>query len=279
VTHNPAHTNPRARRISVYIDPACPWTWVTAQWLREVAPHRNLGLRWRPLSLWLRGGDQPPADAPAEIQALAVATRIQSDRLLRVFEALRRLPRRRHRPPLPPVGPAGLHTIATARITRAAPDRRDRHRRWASPSWATSADDPSWDPAITAAMNAAAAAFGPQPTSPTIVADDEPAAGLAGPVFTHAPTGPAALRAWDAVSTLLTEPGFVELHRPRTSPVPRLQHPVNLQPPARPRLPADDQLWPGSNLSQSASPSSHCHEDQFSARNPPSGAGQRCPLP
>jgi hypothetical protein len=223
MTSHPTQRDSPRRRISVYIDPACPWTWVTARWLREVAPHRSLDLRWRSLSLWLRDGDQPPAGAPADIQALAVAARIQSHRLLRVFEALRAASReddidRLYRlwgervftpswPPAPP-GPTVIGEIVTA--------------AGLPPSWTASADDPSWDTAITAAMNVATAACGPDPTSPTIVADDQPAAGLAGPVFTHAPAGPAALRTWDAVHTLLAEPGFAELHRPRTSRVPVL---------------------------------------------------------
>ena len=116
---SPAHPDSPARRISVYIDPGCPWTWVTAQWLREAAPHRNLDLRWRPLSLRLRDGDRPPSGAPAEIQALAVAARIQSHRLLRIFEALRAATRdhdidrlyrrwgeRVFAPPWPPAAPS-----------------------------------------------------------------------------------------------------------------------------------------------------------------------------
>jgi hypothetical protein len=65
MTHIPANANPTGHRVSVYADPACPWTWVTSQWPREVAPHRNLDLRWRSLSLWLRDTDQPAADVPA----------------------------------------------------------------------------------------------------------------------------------------------------------------------------------------------------------------------
>jgi len=38
-------------RVSIYIDPSCPLTWITAAWLREVAPQRGLMLRWRSLSL------------------------------------------------------------------------------------------------------------------------------------------------------------------------------------------------------------------------------------
>jgi len=37
-------------------------------------------------------------------------------------------------------------------------------------------------------------------------------------VFSPAPVGEAALRAWDAVRVLLTEPGFFELRRARTGP-------------------------------------------------------------
>jgi Mycothiol-dependent nitroreductase Rv2466c len=223
VTNSPVQAEPTARRVSVYVDPACPWTWITSQWLREVAPHRNLDLRWRSLSLWLRDGEQPQAGVPAEIRALAVAARTQSHRLLRVFEALRAASReddvdhlyrlwgeRAFTPSWPPVppGPNLIGEIVTAAGLPA--------------EWAASADDPAWDTIITASMTAAAAACGPGPASPTIVLDDETPVGFAGPVFSPAPLGPAALRAWDAVSALLTEPGFIELSRPRTSPIPAL---------------------------------------------------------
>jgi hypothetical protein len=76
-------------RVSIYIDPSCPWTWITAAWLREVAPQRGLLLRWRSLGLLLRDGTELPPSMPEHIRALASAARIQSLRLLRVFEALR----------------------------------------------------------------------------------------------------------------------------------------------------------------------------------------------
>jgi len=50
------------------------------------------------------------------------------------------------------------------------------------------------------------------------VLDDEPLHGLSGPVFSPAPAGEAAVRAWDAVHVLLAEPGFFELSRARTRP-------------------------------------------------------------
>ena len=99
--------------------------------------------------------------------------------------------------------------------------------------WAATADDPAWDAAIAASMNAAAAACGPSPASPTIVLG-ESGAGFAGPIFSSSLVGPAALRAWDAVSALLTEPGFIELRRPRTSPVPILAAAARAQPRRKP---------------------------------------------
>lgn len=42
------HTAPR---IDLYVDPVCPYTWVVACWLREVAARRDLDLRYHVMSL------------------------------------------------------------------------------------------------------------------------------------------------------------------------------------------------------------------------------------
>jgi hypothetical protein len=209
-------------RVSIYIDPSCPWTWITAGWLREVAPQRGLMLRWRSLSLVQRDGTELPPAMPEQVRALASAARIQSQRLLRVFEALRAQSREDHigglyqrwgerlfggparaGPPGPPAPGLVAELVAAAGL----PDE-----------FAAAADDESWDAALSASLGAAAKACGPHPLSPSIVLDDEPLHGLCGPVFSPAPTGEAALRAWDAVRVLLAEPGFFELRRARTGP-------------------------------------------------------------
>lgn len=200
-------------------DPSCPWTWITSRWLHEVAPHRALRLRWRALSLTLRDGDQIAAGAPPEIRRFALASGAQSHRLLRVFEALRADSReddidrlytlwgqRVFAPTGPPASPEP-HLIGELLDSAGLP-----------PRWAECADDPSWDAAITDTMSAAATATGGSVISPTITLDAQPSMAFTGPIFAPAPSGPAAIRAWDAVSALLAESGFFELSRHRTRP-------------------------------------------------------------
>jgi hypothetical protein len=208
-------------RVSIYIDPSCPWTWIAAGWLREVAPQRGLMLRWRSLSLVQRDGTELPPSVPEHIRAVASAARIQSHRLLRVFEALRAQSREedigglyqrwgerlfggpaRTGPPEPPA--PGL--VAELAAAAGLPEE-----------FAAAADDESWDAALSDSLDAAGKACGPHPLSPSIVLE-ESLTGLCGPVFSPAPAGEAALRAWDAVGVLLAEPGFFELRRARTGP-------------------------------------------------------------
>ena len=206
-------------RVSIYIDPSCPWTWITAGWLRGVAPQRGLMLRW--LSLVQRDGAALAPSVPEHIRALASAARVQSHRLLRVFEALRAQSREddigglyqlwgerlfggpaRTGPPEPPAPGLVAELAAAAGLPG---------------EFAAAADDASWDGVLCDSLDAASKACGPDPLSPAIVLD-ESLTGLCGPVFSPAPTGEAALRAWDAVRVLLAEPGFFELRRARTGP-------------------------------------------------------------
>ena len=68
--------------VRVYVDPECPFCWMTATWLcKVVAPARNLNVEMRPISLWMRneGRDLDP-DYMAE--------KLPSLKLLRLLMAL-----------------------------------------------------------------------------------------------------------------------------------------------------------------------------------------------
>lgn len=181
-----------------------------------MAPQRGLLLRWRSLSLVQRDGAELPPSLPEHIRALAAAARIQSHRPLRAHSreddigALYQLwgvrlfggPARTG-PPEPPAPGVVAELGAAAGL----------------PGEFAAADDEAWDWALSASLDAASKACGPHPLSPAIVLGESPT-GLSGPVFSPAPTGQAALRAWDAVRVLLAEPGFFELRRARARPPP-----------------------------------------------------------
>ncbi len=54
----PAMTTP----VRFWVDPLCPFCWATAQWIRGVAPERDLEISWQPISLLVKNETQP--DSP-----------------------------------------------------------------------------------------------------------------------------------------------------------------------------------------------------------------------
>lgn len=209
-------------RVEAFVDPGCPWTWITSRWLAEVASQRDLELTWRSYSTAIRDRHQVPPQVPEALRADALALHAASHRMLRVFEAVRTA----H-------GEAGVDVLYTAWGERLFPD------------WATAARDPQlgarclrvcgfeaellaagdddrWDGPIADSMAIAYIFGGPKTVSPTIVVYGETTTtGFRGPVMAPAPTGLAAVELWDAIQILARAPGFFELSRPRSSLLPR----------------------------------------------------------
>ncbi|HEY6319330.1 MAG TPA: disulfide bond formation protein DsbA [Acidimicrobiia bacterium] len=199
--------------VEFYVDPSCPWAWITARWIREVAPQRDLAVTWPSYCLEIRDDYGVAPTVPDSHRDVVLAAHALSHRMLRIFEAARvaagedavdRLyaawgPRffRRDRPADDAVLAACL---AAAGLEATLVD---------------AADDPKWDAPITEAMGVAYAFGGPKTQTPTIVVRADPPHGFKGPVMAPAPTGDAALRLWDALVVLSTEPGFFEVTRPR----------------------------------------------------------------
>jgi predicted DsbA family dithiol-disulfide isomerase len=199
--------------VEVFIDPGCPWAWITSRWMREVAPARDLSVFWRSYCLEIRDDYGVAPTVPDEFRKQAMEGHAVSHRMLRIFEAARAesgeeavdrlysqwgrlyfvLKRQRTTQFLADcVAAAGLDVRLTA-----------------------AADDESWDVPIRDAMEVAYAFGGPKTQTPAIVVRADPPHGFKGPVMAPAPTGPAALALWDAIQVLSEYRGFFEITRPR----------------------------------------------------------------
>jgi len=207
-------------RVEVYVDPSCPWAWITTRWLKEVAPRRDLELGWCSFCIEIRDDyGVSPAIAPERRDA-AMAAHALSHRALRVFEAARAeagaaaagdavfdalLTAWGHR--FFARGAVRDESILTGCVDTCGLDR----------ALLRAADDDAWDAPITGAMTVAYTFGGEKTQTPTIVVRDDPPHGFKGPVMAPAPTGDAAVALWDALMVLSREPGVFEFTRPRAN--------------------------------------------------------------
>jgi hypothetical protein len=196
--------------VRFYLDPICPWCWVTSRWLTDnVAPERGLVIDWRTISLYFRnlGRDFEPAHREAHRSTVPV---------MRVIEALRadgrnddvatlyrELGLRIHHQRQHPVDLAAALTAANL-----------------EPELAEAATDDSWDAAIRESTDEAEAIAGDDVGTPIIAIEtDEGWRGYFGPIIDHRVTGPTAGEVWDATVVLIRTPGFYELKRTRDVPL------------------------------------------------------------
>jgi predicted DsbA family dithiol-disulfide isomerase len=200
--------------VEVFVDPSCPWAWITSRWVREVAPQRDLSVFWRSYCLEIRDDYGVAATVPESWREVALQGHAVSHRMLRIFEAARaeqgedavdRLYSEWGRRYFP-TRPDPAHLLADC-VEAAGLDLR----------LTTAADDEKWDAPIRDAMEVAYAFGGPKTQTPTIVVRAEPPHGFKGPVMAPAPTGSAALRLWDAIQALSEYQGFFEITRPRAN--------------------------------------------------------------
>jgi len=201
--------------VEVFVDPSCPWAWITTRWLKEVAPRRDLALTWRSFCLEIRDDYGVVPTMPEDRRAAALAGHALSHRMLRMLEAARRSS-----------GEAAVDALLTAwgrRFFARGATRDDAllaecvSKCGLDSALVGAADDVKWDASIVEAMEVAYAFGGFKTQTPTIVVRADPAHGFKGPVMAPAPTGEAAVRLWDAILVLSEEPGFFEITRPRVN--------------------------------------------------------------
>jgi predicted DsbA family dithiol-disulfide isomerase len=203
-------------RVEVYVDPSCPWAWITSRWIKEVAPARDLEVTWPSYCLEIRDDYGALPTVPADRREAVIAAHAISHRMLRIFEAARA----QH-------GESIVDALYTEWGRRFFVDRaRGDNALLAACVDACgldadllgAVDEEKWDEPIVESIEIAYAFGGPKTQTPTIVVRDDPPHGFKGPVMAPAPTGEAALRMWDAIAVLSKEPGFFEFTRPRVNP-------------------------------------------------------------
>jgi hypothetical protein len=200
--------------VEVFVDPSCPWAWITARWIKEITPHRDLAVTWRSYCLEIRDDYGVAPTVPENFRAAALAGHALSHRMLRIFEAARAR-----------AGEEAVDALYTEWGRRFFIDHRTDDvllpecvaACGLALDLVAAAEDDKWDGPIVEAMEVAYAFGGPKTQTPTIVVRADPPYGFKGPVMAPAPTGEAAVALWDAIGVMAREPGFFEITRPRAN--------------------------------------------------------------
>ena len=201
--------------VEFFVDPSCPWAWVTSRWVKEVAPKRDLAVCWRSYCLEIRDDYGVAPTVPEKYRRQALEGHARSHRMLRIFEAARA-----------EAGEEAVDRLYDAWGARYFPTARNAGEGILAECVAAAgldarlmeaADDDKWDAPIHDSMEVAYAFGGPKTQTPTIVVRTDPPHGFKGPVMAPAPTGDAALRLWDAIQVLSRHEGFFEITRPRAN--------------------------------------------------------------
>lgn len=194
------------QHVDIWVDPACPFAWMTTQWLLQVEKIRDITPRFNTMSLTvLNEGRQELTDeerssrmGPVRLAA-AVEQRYGKDGLRSFYLA-----------------------IATLRHNEGGefgPDMYVRALEAAGldPALADRAKDSSLDGAVRESHHAGMEPVGQDVGTPVIhfPKEDGSTSAFFGPVIVPPPTGEEAGRLWDGLSIVATTSGLYELKRSR----------------------------------------------------------------
>jgi len=193
--------------IEFWVDPACPFCWATARWaVDEVAPHRDLDIQWRPISL-LRKNNPPEG---SEYRTVSEHTH----KTLRMMESVRTTD-----------GNDGVFKLYWEAASRIHHDKEYMY----DPAEVLAAagldeqhlaayDDESWDDVIAEKMDDGLSLVGNDVGTPIIAKLNSRGerVGYFGPVITKIPPTDDSLKLWDALDAMMDIDGFFELKKTRT---------------------------------------------------------------
>ena len=193
------------QRVDLWVDPICPWAWITSRWLLETRLVRDIDVRFHTMSLSvLNDGRDLPAEyadlmkrawGPVRVMT-AVETTQGNERLEPFYSAFGN---RYH---------VGAQRDDLLEVARAALIDADL-----DPSLVEAAASDELDEELRASHFAGMNPVGFDVGTPVIHVGD---VAFFGPVVTPAPKGEAAGRLFDGVLAVASTPGFYELKRTRT---------------------------------------------------------------
>ncbi|ONI81658.1 disulfide bond formation protein DsbA [Actinosynnema sp. ALI-1.44] len=194
--------------VDMWVDPRCPWAWITSRWLLEVEQVRPVETRFHVMSLSvLNEGREVPEkyrqgmiEGWGCVRVCIAAEQQHGNEVLRpLYNAMGTLIHLKK---------AGLgRTMITAALAEAD----------LPAELVDAAEDTGYDPALRASHHAGMDPVGTEVGTPVIHVpgpDGEPIA-FFGPVITPIPRGLAAGRLWDGVLAVTSTDGFFELKRSR----------------------------------------------------------------
>lgn len=189
-----------APRVRVWVDPVCPWAWLTSRWLLEAAQVRGLSVEWHVMSLAILNEQTADAETLRKMRGP-----------VRVLTAA--IEEHGRQVALPLYTALGGRVHRGGRIDLDAVIAEALDEVGLPAHLASAAGASTWDGVLARDHDAAVQLAGSGLGTPVVAIGD---AGFFGPVLTPAPTGEAAGRVWDGLLALATTPGFYELKRTRT---------------------------------------------------------------
>lgn len=202
-TPMPARNGSERTEVEVYVDPRCPWAWITSRWILEVATVRDIDVQFRIMSLAVlnegrarEGHERTHEDAAWGLVRVCVAAACaHGEKVLNPLYTA--LGRRIH-----VEGNRNFDEVIVAALAEVG----------LPAELAAAARRPDYDQAVRASHRAAMGPVGTDVGTPTIHVNG---VGIFGPVLSRIPRSEQAGKIFDAVMTLASYPHFFELKRTR----------------------------------------------------------------
>ena len=192
-----------SQTVDLWVDPACPWAWITSRWLMEAATVRDIDVRFHVMSLAILNEGRDLSEeyrnflvgAWAPVRVLVAAEARYGNEVVGALYGA--MGRRRH---------------VEARRDGDAIIGESLVEVGLAPELAEAGDVTTYDDLLRTSHHRGMDPVGDEVGTPVIHIGD---VAFFGPVITPAPKGDAAGRLFDGVLAVAATPGFYELKRSR----------------------------------------------------------------